>query len=173
MKIFSVRFNQTGTTTLSICSRHWSFRHTSFGEAALSIRKKTDTKLPLALASRSQGLEDWPWASHYRDLDQALSYPRFILTRRCSPNIWFQSLCAYAARTVHCRFGALVYGYTIHHQYRDVHIRFCESHLKADRNYFCNRPHDLLKVCMEAGDEGRALADFRDTPLLDTLFPHA
>ena len=173
MGIFGVGLNQTGTTTLGVCLRHWGFRHISFDGAAFTIAEKTDTKAPLALASRSQSFEDWTWAFYYSELDRALADSWFILPCMHSTVTWFQSLYAHANRARPCCFGALVYVHAIPHQYRGVHIRFCESHLKAARNYFRNRSHNLLKVCRKAGDEWITLADFLETVLHNIPFPHA
>jgi hypothetical protein len=54
MKIFGVGLNQTGTTTLGVCLRHWGFRHTSFDETAFSMRENADTKALLARTFRFQ-----------------------------------------------------------------------------------------------------------------------
>ena len=159
---------------MGACLRHWGFRHISFYESTYAMWEKADTKTLFALASRSQRFEDWLWVLCYRELDEVFPDSRYLLTRtRSSPDSWFQILGAHGGGTGPTRLCEVVYGHTMPHRYRDEQIQFYESHLQEVRHYFRNRPHDLLEVCWEEGDEWRALADFRDTPLLDTPFPDA
>ena len=134
---------------------------------------KKDIKGLIERASGYQSFEDWPWALCYRELDQAFPNSRFILTRRRSPDEWYQSLCAHADHTGPTRFREAIYGYEMPHQHRDEHIQYYENHLKKVRNYFRNRPDDLLVVCWEDGDDWRILAKFMGTPVPGIPFPHA
>lgn len=59
------------------------------------------------------------------------------------------------------------------HEHEKEHIQFYENHNKSAREYFKDRPQDLLEVCWEAGDGWRELAEFlnRESPKIP--FPHA
>jgi Sulfotransferase domain len=170
MKIFSLGINQTGTTIMGACLRHWGFRHISFYESTYAMWEKADTKTLFALASRSQRFEDWLWVWCYRELDEVFPDSRYLLTRtRSSPDF----LCAHGGRTGPTRLCEVVYGHTMPHRYRDEQIQFCESHLQEVRHYFRNHLHDLLDVCREEEDDWKALANFLGTAVPDTPFPHA
>ena len=172
MKIFGVGLNKTGTTTLGACLQHWGFRHISFDETAFSMWEKNDTKGLIDLATGYQSFEDWPWALCYRELDQVFPNSKFILTRRHTPDDWYQSLCAHADRIGPTRFREAIYGYSMPHQHREEHIQYYENHLEKIRHYFRNRPDDLLEVCWEHGDDWRILAKFLGTPVPTIAFPH-
>ncbi len=98
---------------------------------------------------------------------------KFILTRRPSAEVWYESLCKHAARRGPNEVRKAIYGHAMPHDQRAEHVRFYEDHLDLVRAYFANRPGDLLEVCWEEGDGWNELAAFLDLPAPDLPMPHA
>ena len=173
MKIVGIGLNKTGTKTLGECLRHWQLMHKSFDAQAFELWRQKDYPALLRIVDEYESFEDWPWPLIYQEIDLAYPDSKFILTKRKSPKVWFQSLCKHADRTGPTIFRKYVYGYEMPHPYKDQHIQFYNNHLTSVRAYFRSRPESFIEVCWEDGDGWQALATFLGfaTPLIP--FPHA
>ena len=172
MKVVGIGLNKTGTTTLGACLRHWGLNHISCDREAFDLWRAGKTDELLRWVERFDSFEDWPWPLIYREIDRAFPGTRFILTRRKDPDVWFRSLSKHAVRTGPTEYRRHIYGFEMPQRHEEEHLRFYRDHLAAVREYFRDRPGDLLEVCWEEGDGWRELAVFLGFEAPAIPFPH-
>lgn len=173
MKIVGVGLNKTGTTSLGMCMRHWGFRHVSNDRAAFDAYVRGDIERVLEVVRQHDSFEDWPWPLVYKEIDDVFPESKFILTKRSSPEAWFESLCRHAERTGPTRYREYVYGEAMPHEHRELHVRRYQEHNAAVEAYFRDRPGKLLVVCWENGAGWNEVGDFLGLKPPSVPFPHA
>jgi hypothetical protein len=172
MKIIGVGLNKTGTKSLGASLKKLGFRHLEWSPEAFSLYRAHGFAGLLDILDRYDSFEDWPWPLVYRDIDSALPGCKYILTLRNSAETWYRSLCKHAGRTGPTPIREYVYGYAMPDENRQAHIDYYETHNAAVRDYFRERPDDLVEVCWENGDGWREIAAFLGMHAPDSPFPH-
>jgi hypothetical protein len=172
MKIVGIGLNKTGTKTLRACMRHWQLKHISFCPEAFDLWRNNDYSTLMTWVAAFDSFEDWPWPLMFKEIDRTFPGSRFILTRRRSPDVWFESLCRQADRTGPTIFRKYAYGFEMPHNHKREHIRAYEEHLQSVREHFNDRSEALLEVCWEEGSGWTELARFLGFPRPDISFPH-
>ena len=177
MKVLGVGLQKTGTTTLGVCLREFGFRHQSYSVRAAQMYAHGSLSDLLLWADRFESFDDVPWALMYREFDQRYPGSRFILTRRRSEALWFDSLAKHMHRmgpkSATLEMNEAIYGRPDPQNDRDVAIGVYQAHLQSVRDYFRDRPGDMIELCWEAGDGWRELAEFLERPAPHCRFPHA
>lgn len=173
MKVVGVGLNRTGTTTLSICLRNFKFNHISFSKEAFELLRGEGCGALLQWVDKFDSFADWPWPLIYKEIDKAFPGTKFILTRRKDAGTWFRSLCNHAKQTDTRDTNKYIYGFEVPFHKKDEHLRFYEDHIHAIREYFRERPDDLLEVCWEEGDGWDQLSAFLGFERPNIPFPHA
>lgn len=173
MKIVGIGLNRTGTTTLGVCLKYWGYRHISCSKVDFQLWAAGNLDELLRRVSVYDSFEDWPWPLIYQEIDRSFSGSKFILTRRRSPEVWFSSLSKLAEKTGPTEFRKAIYGHAMPSDNKDAHIEVYCRHLESVRDYFRNRPQDLLEVCWEEGSGWKDLADFLGKPCPSIPLPHA
>jgi len=174
-KIFGIGLNKTGTTTLGECGRLLGLRCTGCSPLLLRdvVRRRDFTRVREAV-SRHDLFEDWPWPLIFRELDAMYPGSKFVLTLRESEHAWLESLKSHAMKTHPVRHSRrLAYGYSYPHRHAQAHLEFYRRHNDAVREYFRDRPGDLLEVCWERGDGLDKLCNFLGLDTPDAPLPHA
>ena len=161
-KIFCIGFQKTGTSSVREALQTLGYSVTGvFGrDLTLEDLRKTYVERGLEIARRHDAVEDMPWPLLFRELDQEFPGSKFILTLRDTDR-WYRSISKhFGANPYHIQ--QLTYGddapAPLGHQarYRSVY----EAHNAAVRDYFKNRPSDLLEFWLERGDGWKKLGDF-------------
>ena len=159
--------SKTGTSTLAICLDFLGFGpHQGFDLDLTDQVKRGLFTDSLKLAETAGFLEDAPWFFLYEQLDKAHPNSKFILTLRESSEAHAISNWQHTLRK-----GQRV------EQEKEQRIAITkqryETHNRAVREYFANRPNDLLEICWETNDGWDKLCPFLgvDVPLVP--FPHA
>jgi hypothetical protein len=174
LKVVGLGFHKTGTQTLVRCFKHWGLRHRGFDPDAFALwHRSGTTEAHLAVVETFQSFDVWPWALMYREVDDRFPGTRFVLTRRSSSAVWFESLCKHAEWTGPTVHRELLYGHAMPHGHKAEHVARYEAHNAAVRDHFSSRPGDLLEVCWEEGDGWAELGTFLGLPVPDAPFPHA
>ncbi len=156
-KVFGIGMFRTGTTTLGTCLGKLGFRHqgywyvTDYSTDELSDRLADAWPTILERAGHYDSFEDAPWLFLYRELDTAFPGSRFILTRRSN-----SEKLAESERRWHIINGATEDSMPS----SEFFIGRYESHNAAVREYFADRPDDLLEICWEEGDGWEKLCEF-------------
>lgn len=174
MKVFGIGLNKTGTSSLGHALRILGYADHVDGRPDL-LKNWADGEIEpiLSEAKGYNNFEDWPWPLVYKELFNAFPDSRFILTKRTSPETWFESLCNHADRTGPTQQRKLVYGFEMPHEYRAEHIEYYNTHNDRIEAFFKEHaPNKLLVVCWEDGNNWNRLASFLNKEVPTVPFPH-
>lgn len=171
-KIVGVGLNRTGTTTLGVCLKHFGYRHTSMHEQAFELFRKGDMSGLMALVSRYDSFEDWPWPLIFRQIDEAYPDSKFILTKRDTAETWFKSISKLAELFGPTEIRRYIYGHAMPHEHKSEYIEYYNRHNKIVEEYFSDKPGKLLVVSWDNGDGWNELCPFLDQEVPDAPFPH-
>ncbi len=172
MKVVGAGMNKTGTKTLGACLRFWGLSNVSWSHAAFELWRAGAVGELLDILERHDSCEDWPWPLVFREIDARFPGSKFVLTRRSSAAVWFDSLCRHADRTGPTEFRRAIYGHAMPRGHEADHVRVYEAHNAAVRAHFASRPGSLLEICWEEGQGWPELAAFLGRPCPDLPLPH-
>lgn len=180
-KVFGIGFHKTGTTSLGVALDQFGYtvchganplRETLGHRLMMHLLLDSHLEPIMRVAARYQAFEDNPWFVLYRELDRRFSGSKFILTVR-DESRWLASALHYFGTTT-SDLRTWIYGGAgspVGNEER-WKTRYRQHNLDV-RNYFVNRPDDLLIVDWERGDGWADLARFLGrTPLAVGAFPH-
>lgn len=159
--------SKTGTTTLGSCLEVLGYTpHIGF-DPQLKKRLELGGSIEpiLTAAERYRSFEDSPWYHIYETLDQRFPGSKFILTLRKSSMVHAKSSWSHGVRRG-VRTGEATQAYL------DEKIHIYEEHNRKVREYFANRPQDLLEICWENGDGWDKLCAFLGVPVPNEPIPH-
>jgi hypothetical protein len=181
-KVFGVGLNKTGTTSLEaalnllgIRTIHYPFKRSTYDEL-------TNGRYRLSIMETYQAAVDTSVAPFYPQMDREYPGSRFILTLR-DPESWLRSIEAHwpvmrqwgEREPQFGRFtdfiSAVVYG-SISFQ-RDRFLYAYETHERNVREYFRDRPEDLLVIDICNGDGWEKLSPFLGMEIPAFPFPHS
>ena len=176
-KIFGIGWPKTGTKTLGECFKILGFNHESIRLDLVEDLQNGDLSRIFDIAREKDTFEDWPWIILYREMDRQFPGSKFILTHR-DPD---RQLHSYQnmLKTLDLpkdEWNAMrrtLYGLP----FPDVTTEQMQArylqHNQDVRQYFQDRPGDLLEINWEAGDGWDVLCDFLGLPTPDVALPHA
>jgi len=176
MKIFCIGLSKTGTTSLASALTELGYR-TLDNIGASTYHPGDMGCVERALLDANDAFTDTPIPSIYRQLDQHYPGSKFILTVR-DTDAWLKS-----ARKQFTPQHAQQRGDAINHifdelygshsfdeaGFRDGYRRFIDS----ARQYFADRPDDLLVIDISRKDAWQSLCGFLGRPVPDLPFPKA
>lgn len=168
-KIFCIGFQKTGTSSLRDALAQIGYSVTGvFGrDVPLAELRETYVARGLEIARRYDAVEDMPWPLMFRELDAAFPGSKFILTIR-ETDRWYKSIATHFGPNPY-HIQQLTYGddapAPVGHEarYHEVY----DAHNAAVREYFAERPGDLLELWLERGhgwDELGAFLGRDDVP---------
>lgn len=172
MKVFGIGLNKTGTTTLSACLQSLGFKHASCNLKLTRCVARDELEPVFQHADQYESFEDWPWPLVYKAMDERYQDAKFILTRRTSPEKWFDSLSRHSLRTGPTEYRQIAYGHEMPIGHKNSHVKTYTSHNQSVRDYFSDRPHKLIEICWEEGDGWEELCGFLDMDTPDAPLPH-
>jgi hypothetical protein len=176
-KFFGIGWPKTGTKTLGECLKILGFNHESIRLDLVKDIQKGDLSRIMQIAQEKDSFEDWPWIILYKEMDRQFPGSKFILTHR-DPN---KQLHSYQnmLKTLDLpkdEWNAMrrtLYGLP----FPDVTAEQLQQrylhHNQEVREYFQNRPEDLLEIDWEAGDGWQELCAFINIPVPQVDLPHA
>lgn len=172
MKVFCVGLGKTGTSTFAECMTQLGFWHrTGPGPWGLLMHQAGRTEPLMRLAAQYDSLDDFPWPYLYRELAEHFPDARFVLTKRCDPDTWFDSLRAHYDRAGSSLEWRLAYGLESPYGARDDLIGLYERHNREVAAYFSGTGR-LKELVWEAGDGWPELCEFLDVPRPSGPLPH-
>jgi hypothetical protein len=180
-KVFGIGFHKTGTTSLGRALRALGYRvHKGFTfnlpkkriviPEPVTLEKIRD--VAFRMIPYYSAFEDNPWPLLFREIDAAYPGSKFILTCRNSER-WFRS----AAQFHNGRLSPMhdfIYGeknFRIADNETTAVRRF-NTHNEEVRDYFKNRPDDLLDWDLESGPSWDRLCTFLNLAVPKRGFPH-
>lgn len=174
-KVFCIGFQKTGTTSLNAALTALGYRVASWwgNELPIGELRRVYVERGFAMLHTHDAVEDMPWPLMFRELDAAYPGARFILTWRESDR-WIRSICEHFGdhpgslqRLTYGDDAPAPVGHEAHY------IAIYERHNAEVREYFRDRPNDLLEMNLSHGDGWEKLAPFLGAPVPDRPFPRA
>jgi len=169
-KIFGIGFHKTGTTSLRKALEILGYRVTGpFGKHDPQISQNA---LPQALNKipHFDAFQDNPWPLLFKELDQEVPHSKFILTLRPTDE-WLRSIVKhFDEKFTYMRQWIYGVGYPRGHEtiYRERY----EKHNQSVRDYFQERPQDLLVFNITQGESWKTLCPFLNKSIPRESFPH-
>jgi hypothetical protein len=172
-KVVGVGFGKTGTSTLADCLRILGYRHKTWDKAFYDEYAAGNIKAIDAVLDAYDSFDDWPWPALFQHVDARHPGSRFILTLRKDPDTFVRSLQTHAERR--SEKTRMWHAYGMPPGQFDVELarrRYVE-HTESVREYFKDRPGDLLEICWENGEGWERLCAFLGRDVPEAPFPHA
>ena len=176
MKIFGIGLSKTGTTSLASALEMLGYRTKDY-PGVETYRPDDLASLDPELLENHDAFTDTPIPSLYRALDRAYPGSRFILTVR-EMDGWLKSCRkqftqkhAEKQNEAHNRLFVELYGTPVFDEvlFRSGYERF----VQGVKEYFKDRPGDLLILDVTAGEGWEKLCPFLGKPIPDVPFPKA
>ncbi|HET7035104.1 MAG TPA: sulfotransferase [Thermomicrobiaceae bacterium] len=192
-KVFGIGLSRTATMSLTSALRALGFPALHFPSDARTrdeiyryfeaVDDARDARLELSILAEYDALTDIPVCCTYQGLDRAYPGSRFILTRR-DKDAWLRSCERFWSQMVMpfieansgsdfvrylCAINTRVYGRVCFDQ--AAFSRAYDEYHAGVRDYFRDRPGQLLTLDVAAGEGWEKLAPFLDRPIPDEPFP--
>ena len=171
-KIVVVGFHKTATTTLATCLSQLGFNVATKWPRIKPILRG-QYKQCLSIFDAHDAVRDIPWFNLYEVLDAERPGCKFILTER-DPEKWFNSVSRHiGARRTAWHEWLYGYGNGVPSQNKEVAIETFLKHNKAVKEYFKDRPEDLLVIDLTKGDGWEEICGFLKIPVPSIPMPHS
>ena len=169
-KVFGIGFHKTGTTSLGQALTTLGYR---VGDWFPVSHPSTQEVLRRAFAELDQydAFQDNPWPLLYRELDERCPGSKFILTLRPMEE-WIASLTEHFGKE-DTAMRTWIYGVGHPAGNEGVFVERHEAHIAEVKEYFRNRPDDLLVLRLTEGEGWAPLSAFLRKPVPPLPFPHA
>ncbi|MCS4086119.1 hypothetical protein GGQ10_000918 [Salinibacter ruber] len=170
-KVFGVGFHKTGTSSLAAALRELGY--SVCGHIGVSRPNIADVAEDLALEhlDRYDAFQDNPWPLLYRRMDCHCPGSKFILTTR-PPKEWIRSVVMHFGGTT-TPMREWIYGVGDPRGNEKIYIERYEQHNREVREYFRNRPNDLLELKITQGEGWKKICPFLNEEMPSIPFPHA
>lgn len=169
-KVFCVGLHKTGTSTIGAALLKLGYSVLGCRLDMVHFLSQGNTTAPLQLAGRYDALQDVPWACLYKELDACYPGSRFILTVR-DESAWLESAKRHFG-SMHIPLHEWIYGEGTLVGNESLYLERYQNHQIEVRNYFVNRPNDLLIFDLARGDGWDELCHFLDLKKPLSKFPH-
>ncbi len=176
-KVFGIGWAKTGTTTLGSCFKLLGYNHQTQDLKLTLDLEKNDFSRIFASVDAHDTFEDWPWLLLYKEMDAQYPNSKFILTTREQTG-WVKSyknmLKTQGRASGHMnKIRTILYSLPFPNVTEEQLIERYDKHVSDVKEYFKDRPNDLLILNWKDGDGWKELCGFlgKDIPTED--FPHA
>jgi hypothetical protein len=181
-KIFGIGLSKTGTSSLDAALNELGISSIHFPCDQTTYRELSEGNYRLSILNSYRAATDISVSPFYPQLDREYPGGKFILTVRDIES-WLDSVSAHwdfmwkwAPHERRFRkflefITACVYGAHKYHRERFIYVY--QQHEKRVREYFADRPDDLLVLDICAGDGWEPLCSFLKVPVPSQPFPFA
>lgn len=170
MKVFCIGFHKTGTTSLGSALEILGYNVCGTSRELESDLLKNNMNSLFEKVRKYDAFQDNPWPIYYKELDEYFPKSKFILTIRDEEK-WISSVVKH--------FGdqdtimrEIIYGHGHPLNHEDVYIERYRKHNKEVKDYFSERPNDILILSLENGDGWEMICEFLNKKIPDIEFPH-
>jgi hypothetical protein len=179
-KVFGLGLSKTGTTSLAAALNILGIKTIHFPDDETTYRELSSGEYRLSILNEYDGAVDTPIAPYYAQLDRIYPGSKFILTIR-DKNSWLRSAESHWKRITEEKrrkgelnkfrefIHAVIYG-TIDFN-PDRFSWVYDTHERNVRQYFADRPDDLLILDICGGDSWEKLCGFLDLEVPQIPFP--
>lgn len=133
--------------------------------------RRGDLDAVLEVAGQFDAVQDVPWAALYRELDDRYPGSRFVLTERDEQS-WLRSASRHFGDT-HIPLHEWLYGRGRLAGNEQTYLDRYRQHQKEVKEYFADRPKDLLVMNLAENDGWESLCGFLGHQIPQRHFPHA
>lgn len=172
-KVFCIGMHKTGTTSMGAALKYLGYKVMSnWGMYSSDIENQV-LYVAQECLHRFDAFEDHPWAFIYPYLDGKCPDGKFILTIRDTESWYASVLHFFGTRTTPMR--RWIYGDNAGSPVdnKDVYVERFERHEQEVRDYFKDRPSDLLIMDLSEGQCWEKMCAFLNTSVPSVPFPHA
>ncbi len=181
-KVFGVGLSKTGTSSLTEALNQLGVRSIHYPYDERTYNELRDGNYKLSILEEYQGVIDLPVVPFYAQLDRIYPNSKFILTVR-EKDAWLRSCELHwrlmmgwwdnfpQFRRFHEFISACVYGTLKFNCERFAYVY--DTHVRNVREYFKDRPGDLLVIDICGGEGWEKLCPFLGLPIPAAPFPHA
>ena len=170
-KVICIGMHKTGTTTLGLALLDLGYNVLGARTDLADILLEGKIEETLEVARPYNALQDVPWALLYKELDKKYPNSIFILTER-DENNWLNSVLRHFANT-YIPLHEWIYGKGIALGNEDIYLEKYKKHYKEVKEYFKNKPEDLLIISLSNGDGWIKLCSFLGHEVPNKKFPYA
>jgi len=170
-KIFCIGFHKTGTTSLATALKVLGYNVTGPNgvtdpHIAFNVHSMAE-----ALVKQYEAFQDNPWPVIFKEIDTKYPKSKFILTLRDSET-WIDSQVKHFGIN-ETPMRKWIYGSGCPKGNEEIYVKRFEEHNKEVKQYFKNRPTDLLLLELAKGDGWEKLCPFLGKSIPNESFPHA
>jgi len=169
-KIFCIGFHKTGTKSLATALSKLGYSIT--GPNGVKDSKIAHNVYTMAhnLVKKYDAFQDNPWPIIFKEMDKSYPGSKFILTVR-DTEAWIKSIVSHFGKRK-TPMRKWIYGIGFPKGNEDIYIRRYEKHNKEVREYFKNRPDDLLILDLTKGEGWEKICPFLGKDIPNIPFPH-
>ena len=175
-KIFCLGLSKTGTTSLAAALEILGYRTKDNLGVKNYIPGDLDSSIDITVIDSNDAFTDTPIPSFYQELDVRYPNSKFILTVR-ELNSWLKS----CRKQFNQRATEILNDKKHDQLFMDIYnssyfdekkfTRGYHRFIDEARDYFKNRPDDLLVIDIVGGEDWEKLCSFLDKPIPDVPFP--
>jgi hypothetical protein len=170
-KVFGIGFHKTGTTSLAVALRTLGYRVTGPNGVDDPHIATNVHAMAYSLLERFDAFQDNPWPILFKELDARCPTSKFILTVRDTES-WIKSQVEHFGRGT-TPMREWIYGVGCPKGNEETYIKRFEAHNAEVREYFKDRPQDLLIFDLVHGEGWDKLCAFLGADVPNVPFPHA
>ncbi|MFC1549921.1 sulfotransferase family protein [Candidatus Neomarinimicrobiota bacterium] len=170
IKVFGIGFHKTGTSSLSVALTYLGYKVMGYFGVDDPDIKYNVYKQAESYVNRYDAFQDNPWPIIYKEMDQKFPGNKFILTERPTEQ-WIISTVDHFS-TSSSPLHKWIYGIGFPKGNEALWIKRYEDHNQEVREYFKDRPDDLLIMDFSRGEGWEKLCPFLNKKILKSKFPH-
>ncbi|MFB6305867.1 MAG: sulfotransferase family protein [Flavobacteriales bacterium] len=170
-KIICVGFQKTGTSSLREALKILGYRVGDTKPYLLYPILRGNYNKVLKVLNKYDAVEDNPWPLIFDEIDKRVQGCKFILTERDEEH-WYKSVSEHIG-DLRAPMHEWIYGKGkgLPKYHKENALKIYRNHYKRVREYFKDRPNDLLILNFEKGDGWEKLCEFLNCPIPDSPFP--
>ncbi len=169
-KVFGIGFHKTGTKTLGRALEILGYKVCGPRQDLLETIKQKNYKTVFKVAKDYDAFQDNPWPILYKTLDKKYPGSKFILTLR-NKNSWIKSVVNhFGNKDREMRNWIYGIGYPLGNE--ELYVEVYRKHIADVKEYFKNRPDDLLVIDVTSGEGWEKLCNFLEKEIPRKAFPH-
>ena len=178
-KVFCIGFHKTGTSSLAkalellelrVCRRMGMLQEQLITKNIPLQLKKGELNEILMVVNKFDAFVDNPWPILFKELDKKFPNSMFILTTREETG-WIKSVVNYF-KDYDTDIRKVIYGVASPVGNEDVYLNRFRKHNAEVKEYFKDRPDDLLIMDIEDQKEWTILCKFLKKQIPKKDFPH-
>jgi len=170
-KVICIGWHKTGTSTIGDALLALGYTVVGAREDLAHSLLDGNIQPAIQVAAQYDALQDVPWAALYKELDTAFPNSKFILTERESQK-WIHSASRHFGAT-YIKLHKWLYGHGVLRGNEKTYLERYQAHNQSVKEYFKNRPDDLLIINLENNEGWDTLCPFLGADIPKTSFPHS